>query len=71
MLEVDHLEGESATVLGSRRDEEWGVHRSSASSAGPVETGLRKTVSSLRQCLRAVLQRRVEKMVLPTSVLAP
>lgn len=47
------------------------THLSSASSRGPVETGLMKPAWSLFLDLWTALQRSEETIVFPTSVLAP
>lgn len=47
------------------------IHRVSASSSGPVDTGFRKLVCSLLHSSLEALQSKVVRMVLPTSVFAP
>lgn len=46
-------------------------HLVSASDAGPVETGFKKVTFESLQSFLVPLQSNVEKIVFPTSVLAP
>ena len=48
-----------------------GVHSSSASSTGPVETGFKKDTASSLGGFLAVLARSAANTVFPTSVLSP
>jgi hypothetical protein len=47
------------------------VHKASLSVSGSVETGFKYEILPLLWILAAALQRKVAKMVFPTSVFAP